>query len=148
MSRPSHCLHKLFPRCGCVPTPALASHLIVERDKKLAEEKAKAEAPKKPGRPKTKWQATPKKDEDDAFLENLETLLEDPLAAADLLRKVDATLCTKDFAEYCRQAWHVVEPTTKLEWNWHHELICKILQGIFEDWEHAQDDDTFIQRIR
>jgi predicted phage terminase large subunit-like protein len=147
--RPERCIHTLtYPVCGCVEPPTLATHLITERDRKKAEEKQAEKEKLKTrgrGRPKTTYQRDP--DPDTLFLEKLPTILEDPYARKNLMRMVDAQLARADFAEFCRQAWHVVEPTTKLEWNWHHELICKIIQGLFEDWEHAQDDEEFKQRI-
>jgi intein/homing endonuclease len=148
MSRPVNCKHYLYPKCGCVEPPALATHLIVERDRKLAEEKAAAEAPKPRGRPRIQWSVQKKQDPDDEFIDKLPTLLEDPYARADLLRAIDRQVCLSSFAEFVQLAWHVVEPTTTLEWNWHHGLICEILQGIFEEWEHAQDDDKYQQKIR
>jgi len=138
----------LYPKCGCVEPPALATNLIVERDKKKAQEKAaEMRKPKKAGRPKTPWAVVDHRDPADFFMEKLPAVVEDPYARANLLRLVDAQLARVDFAEFCRQAWHVVEPTTVLEWNWHHELICKVVQGLFEEWEMAQDDENFKQRI-
>ncbi len=149
MSRPNNCRHLTYPACGCVPPPVLAHHLILEKERKeKAEREAQENAPKKRGRKPTPWAVTPKKDEASEFLEALPEAIEDPYTRANLLRMVTAQLCIKDFAEFVRQAWHVVEPTTTLEWNWHHELICKILQGIYEDWEHAQDDPKYKQRVR
>lgn len=141
----------LYPKCGCVEPPVLASRLVVEKIKKeKAAKKAEAEAPKKRGRKKTPWArpTEPPPDPDAEFLAKLPDLIEDPYTRAHLMRLVDAQLCLTNFPEFCRQAWHVVEPTTVLEWNWHHELICKIVQGIFEDWERSQDDPTFLQRVR
>lgn len=67
------------------------------------------------------------------------------LAEAEVTRYV-AHRCRKSLAEFVRQSWHVLEPTTKLEWNWHHELICCALQEMFFDWQRAQADPTFKQR--
>lgn len=66
----------------------------------------------------------------------------------ELLRELDALSARRSLAEYCRQAWHVVEPSTTLEWNWHHQLVCDVLQGMLEDWERSQDDEHFRQRVR
>lgn len=145
MSRPFHCKHLLYPSCGCVEPPVLASDLILKKER---EEKEKAEAPRKPGRPKTPWGPTPKVDPHEEFLKKLPDVMEDPYARADLVKLIDRTLAVASFSQFVRMAWHVVEPTTTLEWNWHHELICTIIQGIFEDWEHAQDDPKFKQRVR
>lgn len=141
--KPLHCRHLLYPNCGCQHPPAVATHLIVERDREAAIEKAK---PKKGGRPKTPW-ATPRADPADQFLATLPKLVEDPHARANLLKLVDAALARQSFSEFCKQAWHVVESSTKLSWSWHHSLICDVMQGIMEDWERGQDDDTFVQRV-
>lgn len=140
--KPPQCTHMLYPKCGCVFPPVAASHLIVERDRKIKEE---AERKKPVGRPFTPWKATPTEDEE--FLSALPDALEDPYTRSKLLQLVDAELARADFVQFVRQAWHVVEPSTVLEWNWHHELICKVLQGMFEDWEHGQDDPEFISRV-
>ncbi len=147
--KPITCTHFLYPKCGCVEPPTLATHLIVERDKlKAAEKAAEKKKPKKAGRPKSPWSVKPPSDDPaEAFMAKLPQIMEDPYSRNNLLRLVDAQLAMADFAEFCRQAWHVVEPTTHLDWNWHHELICKIVQGLFEDWERGQDDPTFKQRI-
>lgn len=52
-------------------------------------------------------------------------------------RALDAENCRNYFSEFCRQAWHVIEPSTTLVWGWHHELLCSVLQGIFETWHEA-----------
>jgi predicted phage terminase large subunit-like protein len=133
-NRPPGCTHVLtYPLCGCVYPPTLSTHLIVERDKKKAAVEAEKKKPKKPGRPKTTW--TPQEDPADQFLEKLPQIVDDPYARANLLRMVDAELAKGSFAEFCQQAWHVVEPSTKLEWSWHHDLLCAVLQGVFEDWD-------------
>lgn len=104
-----------------------------------------AAKPKKAGRPKTVWTRDPTDEEQ--FLEILPDVVEDPYSRQKLLMIVDASLCRQSFSEFVRQAWHVVEPTTTLEWNWHHEFICSVLQGLFEDWEHANTDPKFKARV-
>lgn len=61
-----------------------------------------------------------------------------------LERQLLTTLCIDDFAEFCRQAWHVVEPTTKLDWNWHHQLICNTMQALFESWLLGRSDPQYV----
>lgn len=34
------------------------------------------------------------------------------------------------FAEFCRQAWPIVEPGTPCLWNWHHDAICEALDAV------------------
>ncbi len=33
------------------------------------------------------------------------------------------------FGEFCRQAWHIVEPQTKLEWNFHLDVMAAYLEA-------------------
>lgn len=42
--------------------------------------------------------------------------------------RLDFELARKSLAEFVRQAWHVVEPTTKLVWNWHLDVLCDALE--------------------
>lgn len=42
------------------------------------------------------------------------------------------------FAEFFRQAWHVLEPGVPLSWNWHVQTLCDHLQWMYEDWEKAR----------
>lgn len=165
--RPAHCAHPiLYPRCGCKP------YVITATDTQKLYEKQKLGAPGAPkeekrgrGRPPSPWSAdykeqyakkqeeakkTPeqrKQEEQEAFLNGMLESLPNPEQRAALLKEMNSVLARANFAEFCQQAWHVVEPTTKLDWNWHHALICQIIQGIFEDWERAQDDDSFVQRV-
>jgi predicted phage terminase large subunit-like protein len=40
--------------------------------------------------------------------------------------------CSRSFAAFVREAWHVIEPGTTLRWNWHLDAMCDHLQGITE----------------
>jgi predicted phage terminase large subunit-like protein len=40
--------------------------------------------------------------------------------------------CRDSFAEFVKQAWHVIEPGTTLRWNWHLQVMCDHLQAISE----------------
>ncbi len=35
-------------------------------------------------------------------------------------------------AEFTKQAWHIVEPATKLQWNWHLDALCDHIQALLE----------------
>lgn len=37
-------------------------------------------------------------------------------------------------AEFVREGWHVLEPNTPLEWNWHLDAICDHVQAVLEGW--------------
>lgn len=43
------------------------------------------------------------------------------LIQAEMERRLLAFISLSDF---CKQAWKVLEPSTPLAWNWHHDLIC------------------------
>lgn len=66
----------------------------------------------------------------------------------ELLRQYTAWKCRGSLAEFVRRSWHVLEPSTALAWNWHHEEICGHLQGMFLDWRRAQDDPSHAQRAQ
>ena len=40
--------------------------------------------------------------------------------------------CARSFAEFVKEAWHVIEPGTKLRWNWHLDALCAHLQAVSE----------------
>jgi predicted phage terminase large subunit-like protein len=46
------------------------------------------------------------------------------------LHLIDMSLAQDSFAEFVRQAWHIVEPKTPLQWNWHLDVICEYLEAV------------------
>lgn len=48
------------------------------------------------------------------------------------LAELETELARRSLSEFARQAWHVVEPTTPLEWNWHLDAICDHVQALLE----------------
>lgn len=40
--------------------------------------------------------------------------------------------CRQSFADFVREAWHVLEPNNPLVWNWHLDALCDHLQAITE----------------
>lgn len=48
-------------------------------------------------------------------------------------------LCKRYFRYFCKQAWHVLEPNTRLEWNWHLDALCDHIQSILEDWMEVME---------
>lgn len=38
--------------------------------------------------------------------------------------------CTKSFAEFVRQGWHVLEPASELKWGWSLDAICDHLEAV------------------
>jgi phage terminase large subunit-like protein len=45
-----------------------------------------------------------------------------------IIQEIECRQAVGSFAEFVRQGWHVVEPSTKLVWNWHLDIICDALQ--------------------
>src|SRR6266852_9984463 len=43
---------------------------------------------------------------------------------------LDQSLARDSLAEFVRQAWHIIEPTTPLLWNWHLDAICEHLEAV------------------
>ena len=37
--------------------------------------------------------------------------------------------CEKSLAYFTQEAWHIIEPETKLTWNWHLDVICTYLEA-------------------
>lgn len=49
------------------------------------------------------------------------------------LVEVDRELVTKEgLKEFMKQAWHVLEPSDPLDWNWHLDAICDHTQALFD----------------
>lgn len=49
------------------------------------------------------------------------------------LARLDMEAARLDLGEFVRQAWHVLE-SVELEWSWHHDALCKNIQGMLEEW--------------
>lgn len=43
---------------------------------------------------------------------------------------IHANLCRTSLKEFVSTYWHIVEPTTKLIWNWHLDELCSILEAV------------------
>lgn len=64
-------------------------------------------------------------------------------------RRASAVLDKRHLGRFVQNGWHVIEGTTRLEWNWHHEAFCATLQGILLEWLRARRGEAgFIQKIR
>jgi predicted phage terminase large subunit-like protein len=64
------------------------------------------------------------------------------------IESVRAERARRSLAYFIRAGWHVLEPGTTLEWNWHHDALCDHLQALFMDWMGHQRDPSFVQRFR
>lgn len=67
-------------------------------------------------------------------------------AAEHELTELDADAARLDFAEFVRQGWSQLEPY-ELEWNWHHEALCKNVQGMLDEWLKRKDDRSYVMRF-
>lgn len=73
--------------------------------------------------------------------------LEDPELRVELLKILNASCALDNFAMFCQLAWHVVEPATELQWNWHHTLLANTLQALFESWLRAGEVEDYVPPI-
>lgn len=48
------------------------------------------------------------------------------------LEGIRAELARRSLAQFVRQAWPIIEPTTPLIWNWHLDVICDHVQALLE----------------
>lgn len=78
--------------------------------------------------------------------EELELLEEEEKEAAAELAQLDADAASLELSEFVRQGWHVLEPY-ELEWNWHHEALCRNVQGMLEEWLKRKDDRSYVMRF-
>lgn len=110
-------------------------------------------APKKhhagPGQPRSPW-----RQRKEAELERQGRLQERILQAVqagqalEIAQAIDIALARVCFSKFCQLAWHVIEPSTRLEWGGHHELICTVLQALFEDWLRSKIERDYIPLVR
>lgn len=152
------CSHRLQRLCKCpedAPTTdvqSLAQQHAEQINERISEDRVDSadvvedDVPKKKRGPKpTPWQAramtTP------TIEQIIIATLEDPARREGLIRLILASKGLDDFAEFCRQAWHVVEPATTLQWNWHHTLLCNTLQALFETWLRAGEVQNYIPPV-
>lgn len=70
---------------------------------------------------------------------------EQEAVVADALRRganaADA-LARRWLSHFVRAAWHVLDPDTPLEWNWHHDSICRHVQYQLDEWRWRKKHPT------
>ena len=54
----------------------------------------------------------------------------------------------RSLSRFIRHGWHVLEPGTPLEWNWHIDAIAEHLQAAFLGWLKRQSDPDYPQPIQ
>lgn len=50
----------------------------------------------------------------------------------DIWHKEEKESCESSYESFVRSAWHVLEPDTDIQWNWHMSYICEVLQKEME----------------
>ena len=70
---------------------------------------------------------------------------EDATANASVETTVKATLSLADFV---RESWEVLEPSTELLWNWHIDAMCFHIQETLLDWFKHKQNPHYVQRIQ
>lgn len=80
------------------------------------------------------------------------SIRENPVLARALLDEIRLYKAERDFSEFCRQAWEIIEPENLLEWNWHLQAKCDHLQAVYNFTvpEHIDSEaklKTSIQRL-
>jgi predicted phage terminase large subunit-like protein len=155
------CTHILKSVCPCPKSPAAAPAAP-----EVAPAAAPVDPPKKPRKSNASpWSPNYRDPETGEYVnrkraptpeEVLADLLgraemgdQDAIAAlAPLFAEIDSQLARASFAEFFKQAWRVVEPSTELVWNWHLSLMCAVLQAVFEDWLRAKKSKKYFNKVR
>ena len=47
-----------------------------------------------------------------------------------LLKEQEKRACERTLSSFVKSSWHLIEPGTKLEWNWHLDVLCAYLEAI------------------
>lgn len=68
--------------------------------------------------------------------------------AADESRNKDAVRVTLTLAEFVKESWEVLEPSTELLWNWHIDAMCLHIQEALLDWYKHKKNPHYPQRIQ
>jgi predicted phage terminase large subunit-like protein len=58
-----------------------------------------------------------------------------PKSIASSLRSIPvdtlkAALAKRSLKDFIMQTWHLVEPSVELSWNWHHDVLCDLLESV------------------
>lgn len=102
--------------------------------------------PSRKGRANTPWLR--ERMAEPSILEKIDRLRQTPEGCALLEKWIDAEYARGSFFEFFKQAWSVVEPSTELVINWHHKLLCSVLQALFMDWLRGKRDRKYVNLIR
>ena len=59
-------------------------------------------------------------------------------AALEARLNLEKYRCEQSLAQFTRSAWHIIEPGTKLLWNWHIDTICGYLEAFYDGTIHPR----------
>lgn len=68
--------------------------------------------------------------------------------AANESRSKDAVRVTLTLADFVKESWEVLEPSTELLWNWHIDAMCLHIQEALLDWYKHKKNPHYPQRIQ
>lgn len=60
---------------------------------------------------------------------------------------VIAEKCRRSFARFFREGWHVLEPGTPLDDNWHIDVVCDHVQAVIEGWRNRRVTPQQVQNL-
>lgn len=137
--------HPLCPASGCLRTPLISPPKTGRPPRKPRSKTSTI------GQPKSPWRI---RKEEESLVDRSEDAVIRQIEAAIRAGKVDGViaqltgvLALSSFSAFCQSAWHVIEPSTKLDWGRHHELLCTVLQGLVEDWLKTKTDFNYVPNI-
>lgn len=55
---------------------------------------------------------------------------------------------TLTLADFVKESWQVLEPSTDLLWNWHIDIMCLHIQETLLDWFKYKQNPHYVQRIQ
>lgn len=101
------------------------------------------------GQPKSPWRVRKEQEAQEAaeLEQRILTAIQEG-RGQQVLAAAEIALAKVHFSTFCRLAWHVLEPSTYLDWGRHHELICTVLQALFEDWWRSKQDRSYFPLVR
>jgi predicted phage terminase large subunit-like protein len=101
------------------------------------------------GQPKSPWRVRKEQEAREAaeLEQRILTAIQEG-RGQEVLAAAEIALARVHFSTFCRLAWHVLEPSTYLDWGRHHELICTVLQALFEDWWRSKLDRNYFPHVR
>lgn len=146
------CTHRLKKFCGCPQDVANLQEVVAPHVEDLPAELAAhrvAQLVVAKGQPKSPWKLRQEQEHlRDAQLESQIVAAVEDGKGQDVLAAAEIAFSRWSFAKFCQLAWHVIEPSTDLDWGRHHELICTTLQALFEDWLRSKEVRGYYPNVR